>query len=112
MKISKLYLFFYSSLFALTSGVIFFIAQAAWLKIILFLVMLTIYLHTLFTDILSPQNLPTEYELRYAKIWRYVLIIKLYNSVSRKKCTHIFFRDQFTLMQWKDLRRKIRFYKS
>jgi len=66
----------------------------------------------LFRDILNPRELPPEFKLLYAKIWRYALVLIVRDSISVKKKRYFFSRDQFTLMQWKILRRKIRFSRT
>jgi len=66
-------------------------------------------LHILFRTILNPGQLPPEFKLLYAKIWRYAMVLIVRDSISGKKKRYFFSRDQFTLMQWKILRRKLRF---
>lgn len=68
-------------------------------------------IYILFRDILNPRQLPPEFELLYAKIWRYAMVLIVRDTVIGKKKRYFFSRDQFTLMQWKILRRKIRFYR-
>lgn len=109
MKASKLYLLALLFLFSVNLFAFYNSSFPLFVKILCLVLVFLFCIHILFRTILNPRQLPPEFKLLYAKIWRYAMVLIVCDSVSNKSKRYFFSRDQFTLMQWKNLRRKIRF---
>ncbi len=112
MRVSAIHLIAFTFVSVLAAMAV--ISSALWwgIKTILLLTVAIVYLRDLFTVILNPTPLPAEFVLLRYYQTRFWLLLRIQDPHSLPKKNILLWRDQFSLSQWRQLCKKVRFYSA